>query len=258
MNRLTKIAAIAHVTILESVRRKDPYVVLVLGLAIMLGAGIFSSFGVKGLEKFIKDIALTVTNVFTCIICVAAAARQLPHEIEFRTLYPLIAKPIGRSTFFLGKYLGVAIISSVVVLAFFVEIQVLFWIFKVPAGLVFYQALYLRLVSMWFIAALTLTLSLTLTQAANVTISVLLVLAMQTFARTILTVHSGLDGIGKRIAEGIYYFAPHLELFNLGKLVVHGYPPVPFWVLLVLTGYAAVYSGVFLAAGCMKLRRTAF
>jgi len=255
MNTLRKIVAVAHVTVLESIRRKDPYVVLVLGLAIMFGAGIFSSFGVKGLEKFVKDIAFAVTNVFACVICVAAAARQLPNEIENRTLFPLIAKPISRTAFFLGKYLGVAVISSLVVLAFFVEIQVLFWIFKIEAGSVFYQAVYLRVVSMWFIAAVSLALSIILTQSANVTISLLLVLAMQTFANTLITVHSGLSGTGKRVAETLYWLAPHLELFNLGKLVVHEYPAVPAWVLLALTVYAILYSSIFLTAACLRLRR---
>jgi len=257
MNTASKVAAIARVTILESVRRKDAYVVLVLGLVVMLGAALFSSFGVEGLEKFVKDIALSVTSLFASVICIAAAARQIPHEIENRTLYPLLAKPIGRSVFFLGKFVGVGVISSVVVLAFFVEILVLFMIFKIDIGVLFFQAVYLRVLSMWFIAALTLAMSLVLTHAANVTISMLLVLAMQTFANTIITVHGGLTGVSQRIAEAIYWFAPHLELFNLGKLVVHEYPPVPIWVLAALTVYAIVYSGIFLAAGCVKLRRMA-
>ena len=73
---MEKVFGIAYVTILESFRRKDPYVVLILGLAIVLGAAMFNQFGIEGLEKFVKDVALTVTNVLCVVICVVAAARH--------------------------------------------------------------------------------------------------------------------------------------------------------------------------------------
>ena len=160
---------LAHITVLESFRRKDPYIVLILGFTLVLGAALFNQFGVEGLEKFVKDVALTVTNVLCIVLCVVAAARQFPSELNNGTLHPLLAKPIPRSTVFLGKYLGVGLMSSGVVLLFWVEVQVIFWCFGITSGAIFYQALYLRVLSMWLIAAIVLALSLLLTHGANVT-----------------------------------------------------------------------------------------
>ena len=250
-----KLIALARVTVLESVRRKDAYVVLILGLAMTLGAAIFSRFGVSGLEKFVKDVGLTVTSMFSIIICVVAAARQLPTEIENRTLYPLIAKPIDRSGFFVGKFLGVAVMASAVVVAFFVLLRLILFAFRIPVGAVFYQALYLRIVSMWFIAAGVLCLSLFTTHAATATISLLVCLAMQMFAHTILFIHDDLAGVSLRLAEAVYWLAPHLELFDLSKKVVHGWPPIAGWVLAAMTLYGLLYSGAFVVIGCLRLRR---
>jgi len=250
-----KLVALARVTVLESVRRKDAYVVLILGVAMTLGAGIFSRFGVSGVEKFVKDVGLTVTSMFSIIICVIAAARQLPTEIENRTLYPLIAKPIDRSSFFVGKLLGVAVIASAVVIVFFILLRLILLAFSIPVGAVFYQALYLRVVSMWFIAAGVLCLSLFTTHAATATISLLVCLAMQMFAHTIIYVHDELTGISLRLAEAIYWLAPHLELFDLSKKVTHGWPPIAGWVLALMTLYALIYSGIFVVIGCLRLRR---
>jgi ABC-type transport system involved in multi-copper enzyme maturation permease subunit len=252
---MQKALRIAYVTILESFRRKDPYVVLILGFLVVLGAGLFSHFGIQGLEKFVKDVAFTVINVFCTIICVVAAGRQLPVEIENRTLYPLLAKPVSRSTVFLGKYLGVGAMASGVVILFSVELLVLFKFLGISIEPVFFQALYLRVLSMWFIAALVLFFSLVMTHAANVTVSILVVMAMNTFANTILTVHSELEGASRYAAETIYWVAPHLELFDLSKKVVHEWPAVPMWVLAAMTGYAVLYSGVFLLLGCLRFRR---
>ena len=254
---MEKTTGIAYVTVLESFRRKDPYVVLILGFAIVLGAAMFNQFGVEGLEKFVKDVALTVTNVLCTVICVVAAARQFPSELANRTLYPLVAKPVSRATVFLGKYLGVGLMTSVVVLLFWMELLVLFQFFGISSGVIFFQALYLRLLSMWIIAALVLALSLFMTHGANVTVSLMLCLAMSTFANTILTVHSELEGIARRISEVLYWVLPHLELFDLSKKVVHEWPSIPAVVLLALTGYAVLYSGLFVGLGCWRFGRTA-
>lgn len=254
---MERVMKLAHVTVLESFRRKDPYVVLVLGLALVFGAALFNQFGVEGLEKFVKDVALTVTNVLCIVLCVVAAARQFPSEINNGTLHPLLAKPIGRSSVFLGKYLGVGVMSTGVVFLFWIETQVMFWFFGISSGAIFYQALYLRVLSMWVIAAIVLALSLVLTHGANVTVSLLLCLAMSTFANTILAVHGDLQGVSRWLAEGVYWAAPHLELFDLSKKVIHEWPTIPAIALAVLTAYALVYATIFVLFGCWRFRRMA-
>jgi hypothetical protein len=254
---MERLLGIAQVTVLESVRRKDPYVVLILGFAIVLGAGLFNQFGIEGLEKFVKDVALTVTNMLCIVICVVAAARQLPVEISNRTLYPLLAKPVSRTTVFLGKYVGVGLMSSAVVILFWVELQILFMAFGISSGAIFFQAMYLRILSMWLIAAVVVTLSLFLTHGANVTVSLLLSLAMSTFANTILAVHGELQGAARWIAEGLYWVVPHLELFDLSKKVIHDWPSIPMGALAALTAYAVLYAVLFVALGAWRFRRTA-
>lgn len=250
-----KTITVARITVLESIRRKDPYVVLILGAAMVLGAGLFSRFGVEGLEKFVKDVGFMVTTVFSIVICVVATARQFPAEIQNRTLYPSLGKPISRTNFYFGKYLGVSVMSCAVVIAFFVLLRVLLLVFGIPVGGVFYQALYLRVLSMWFVAAGVLCLSLFLTHAANVTISLLACMGMQIFAHSILYIHDELTGVSLRLAEVLYWIAPHLELFDLSKKVIHGWPPIPLWVLGGMTLYGIIYSALFFAVGCARFRR---
>lgn len=254
---MEKIFGIAYVAILESFRRKDPYVVLILGFALVLGAALFNRFGVEGLEKFVKDVALTVSNILCLVICVVAAARQLPVEIANRTLYPLLAKPISRTTVFLGKYVGVGLMSSAVVLLFWAELQLIFWAFGISPGVIFFQALYLRILSMWLVAAVVMALSLFLTHGANVTVSLLLCFAMSTFANTILAVHSELQGLSRRIIEFLYWVVPHLELFDLSKKVIHEWPSIPAAALVALTVYALVYAALFIGLGCWRFHRKA-
>ncbi|MFM1918676.1 MAG: hypothetical protein RLZZ303_310 [Candidatus Hydrogenedentota bacterium] len=252
---MEKIWGIAQTTITESFRRKDPYVVLIIAALIVFGAGLFSRFGTEGVGKFVKDVGFTVTGGMAVLICVITAARQLPTEIQNRTLYPLLAKPVSRTQVFLGKYLGVCVMASAVVLLFSIELYLLFRFLGIPVSGVFWQALYLRVVSMWIIAGLTLTLSVFLNHAANVTISMLLALAMQTFANTIITVRTELEGLTLRVFDAIYWLLPHLEFFDLTKREVHGYALTPMWVLAFLTLYGVVYSAIFMSFGLRRFAR---
>lgn len=254
---MNKVWSVAKVTILQAFRRKDPYVVVILVALLVLGAGLFSTFGVEGLGKFVKDVGFTMANVLAIVLCVITAARQMPTEIENRTLYPLVAKPVSRLQVFLGKFVGVGLMASAVVLLFYIELYLLFTVLGIPVSGVFWQALYLRILSMWIIAGFVLTLSLFLTQGANVTISLLICLAMQTFANTITTVETELEGAAQWLMRAIYFILPQLHLFDLSKKEIHGWPPVPAWVLLSLTLYAAVYAAAFLGLGAHRFKRTA-
>jgi len=254
---MEKIIAIAQVTIRESFRRKDPYVLLILTFLIVLGAGLFSQFGAEGLGKFVKDVGFSVTNALAVIICVITAARQLPAEIQNRTLYPLLAKPVSRTQVLIGKYVGVSVMATAVVILFAIELYVLFRYLRIPVSEVYFQAVYLRVVLMWVIAAFTIFLSLVMTHAANVTISLLLSVAMATFNNAILTVMTELEGITLQVFRGLYYILPHFELFDLAKKEVHGWPPVPAWVLIAMTAYAVLYSGIFLGLGVRRFSRLA-
>lgn len=110
---------------------------------------------------------------------------------------------------------------------------------------------------MWVIAAFVIFLSLVTTHAANVTISLLLTIAMATFNNAILTVMTELEGTALTIFQYLYYMLPHMELFDLSKKEVHGWPPVPLWVLGALTAYAALYSAIFLGLGVRRFSRLA-
>ncbi|MCC6143088.1 MAG: ABC transporter permease subunit, partial [Candidatus Hydrogenedentes bacterium] len=166
-----------------------------------------------------------------------------------------LAKPVSRMQVFLGKYVGVSVMASAVVVLFALELYGLFLILDVPVSGVFWQALYLRILLMWIIAGLTLTLSVFLNHAANVTISLLLALAMQTFANTIVTIRTELEGVALKIFDVIYWTLPHLEFFDLAKREVHGYPLTPLWVLAVLTVYGFVYSALFMSLGLRRFSR---
>ena len=250
-----KESTIAWVSLLEAVRRKDIYVMLILSGFIIVVTGLFNAFGVSEVRKFMVDVSLSIINIFTIIITVLVSARQLPYEIERRTLYPMLAKPIGRFQFLLGKFAGVLAMSTIALLMFFVVAGVVFVGFGVPLKGVFFQSVYFRWMSLFVISSMTLFLSLILTQAANVTLSLLLCVGASMFARSVVLIHNSLDPWSQKIVTAAYWILPHLDIFDLSKRVVQGWPPVPAWAVAGITVYALIYTAVFLGLAHLRFRK---
>jgi ABC-2 type transport system permease protein len=63
----------------------------------------------------VKDSGLTSIAAFGMLLAIFVGAFMIPHEVESRTIYPILAKPVRRYEFLLGKYLGALIILGVIV-----------------------------------------------------------------------------------------------------------------------------------------------
>lgn len=128
MNTLARIAAIARITFTEAIRQRVLNVILVFGLAVIAGANFFSEFTFDDQFKFIKDYCLGVMALIGVIMAVVAVAQCLPAEIESRTVFTILSKPVRRWEFLMGKYLGVASLLLLTVgLMAAVFAGVLFW-----------------------------------------------------------------------------------------------------------------------------------
>jgi ABC-type transport system involved in multi-copper enzyme maturation permease subunit len=202
-----------------------------------------------------KDVSLSIINFFTIIITVLVSARQLPYEIERRTLYPMLAKPIGRFQFLVGKFLGSMAMSTITLLIFFVVAAVVFVGFGIPLKGAFFQSVYFRWMSLFVISSMTLYLSLVFTHAANVTICLLLCIGASTFARTIVLVHNSVGPLQQKLITAAYWIFPHLDIFDLSKRVVQGWPPVSAWTVGAITVYALIYTTIFLGLAHVRFRR---
>jgi ABC-type transport system involved in multi-copper enzyme maturation permease subunit len=256
--RVAHIQALTWAALVESLRRKDLYVVGLLAVASLAAGGMLASLGVRGIETFIRDVTLGVVNLLSTLLCIWLAARQFPDEISRRTLFPLLARPVRRIDVLLGKFLAVWIASVVALLALAAAAWITLVCFQAAIGPIFWQYLLLRAFSFAPIAALTIALSLVLsTPAATVVLATLLTLFGNLFARTLAETVPNAAPAAQAPLKLLYFLAPHLDLFDLSARAAYNYPALPAWVPIALTGYGALYAAVFLALGELRFRRIA-
>ena len=120
---LWRIRAITANTLTELTRLKVFYVLLVFAL-VLIGSSIFmAQFSFQQEFQILKDVSLGAISLFTSLLAIVATARLLPQDIEDRTLYTILAKPVPRFEYVLGRITGVLLllaISTLVMAAAFV------------------------------------------------------------------------------------------------------------------------------------------
>jgi len=108
-----RVSAIASNTLLELIRQKVFYFLLIFAL-VLIGASFFMGFLRPELQfQVMKDVSLGAMSVFTWLLAVLATAMLLPKDIEDRTLYTILAKPVPRFEYLLGKLLGVLLLLAI-------------------------------------------------------------------------------------------------------------------------------------------------
>jgi ABC-type Na+ efflux pump permease subunit len=105
---LNRVWAVAVNTFTESVRQKVFYILIVFALVVIACALFFRQydFGAGEEFKFVKDFCLGAISIFGTCIAIVGTSMLLPNEVEHRTIYTILSKPVRRIEFLLGKYLG--------------------------------------------------------------------------------------------------------------------------------------------------------
>jgi ABC-type transport system involved in multi-copper enzyme maturation permease subunit len=251
-----KVWLIARTILIEALRRKDVYVVALLAALAIATVGLMRFFGIPSLHKFFREVSLTVMNWSTMLIVILLAARQLPREFETRTIYPLLAKPVTRLHFLLGKLVGTlsaAAIAYAIFMLFFSIGQL-----RIGQPLVwptFLQMVFLHFLALAVMGAMTLMLSTLMTHSATLTVA-LLFFVLSEYITAFLRIYYEKAGEYTRAAlRTINYIVPQLTLMDMTDKVVHDWPPAPAWVIGFLVADALAFVIVFFSVSFLRFRR---
>lgn len=105
---LARIGAIARNTLTELTRQKVFYLLVLFGLLLIGSSVVLVRFSFQDQFQMLKDISLGAMSIFGSLLAILATAAMLPRDIEERTLYTILAKPVPRLEYLLGKFLGIA------------------------------------------------------------------------------------------------------------------------------------------------------
>jgi len=252
---MKRIVAIACNTFRENIRDKVLYNLILFALILILSSIALGQLTLGNEDKVILDLGLGCISIFGMLIAIFIGIGLVYKEIEKRTVYVLLAKPVHRYELILGKYAGLlfTLLVNIAIMTVGLELTLLY-VGRIGLGghLRVLPAVYLIFLSVAMITALALLFSTFSTPALS---------ALFTFFLWVIG-HFGGDVLAfgeltksaliQKICRVVYYIIPNFANFNLidSRNIISTpgyYRPIDYFGLLGATAYCALYCGVLLS-----------
>jgi len=244
-----RIVHIASNTFREAVRDRVLYNLIAFAL-LMSGAAVLVGQISIGIERLVViNLGLTAVSLFGIVIAIFIGIGLVSKEIDKRTLYTVLSRPVQRWEFIVGKFFGLA--GTLIVNAFFMALGVfvaLFYVshhFQATDGWVL-VAVYFVLLKLALVVALAMLFSCFTTPLLAILFTAGLYIA-GLFVHEMRGLQAGLiDPALSRLLRWISYVLPNFENFDVMGAAAHG-RVIPGMLIAENTVYAALYCAIVLA-----------
>ena len=274
---LSRVMAIAMNTFTQLVRMKVFYFLLIFSVLIIGANVLFLNFTFEQELKILQDVSFGAMTLFASIFSIVGTALLIPKDIEDRTLYSILTKPVPRFEYLIGKLLGILFLVAVSLLL----MSILFFavLFVRQHGIlaeeinqmrgqpsqeqisslredIFAQGLRLELingvVAVFLKAAVAAAIALVVSTFASSTLFTIIVSLViyfighaQSMALDYYFPEGDMHGALQRFIAGIVAIIfPNLQIFNVVDGIVSG-QSVPMSLMLRLTGLTGFYLFIY-------------
>lgn len=257
---ISRIGTIARNAFREAVRDRVLYNLVLFVLLLTAGAIFLGELSGGQEAKIIVDLGLSSILLFGVFIAIFVGVGLVHKEIERRTIYAILSKPIGRGEFLLGKYLGLCLtlLVNVVVMGAGVSLALLYvrrgWD---PLIVSIWPAILLIYLELAILTAVALLFSSFSSPALSALLTFFVFIAGH-FSADLKTFAASLGGTAARwFFTGLYYLLPNFANYSQITPAAHGYAPSAT-TLLIAVLYATLYAAVVLAAGTLVFNQRNF
>ena len=248
----SRIASIASNTFREAVRDRVLYNLIAFALLLVGTAILVGQISIDIEHLVVINLGLSAVSLFGMVIAIFIGIGLVSKEIDKRTLYTVLSRPVRRWEFIVGKFFGLA--GTLVVNTFFMALGV--------AGALLYVSHRLQRADAWVLVALYFIILqfLMITALALLFSSFSSPLMSAVFAFSLFVVGSfaedlrGFAAIAKGITHWLAtlaaYLVPNFSALNVISSVAHG-QPVSGQMILYNTAYALFYAAMALCGAVL-------
>jgi ABC-type transport system involved in multi-copper enzyme maturation permease subunit len=254
----------------ESVRDRVPYNLVLFAVLLIASSYLIGQLTAGQDVKIIKDLGLAATSVFGLFISIFIGIGLVSKEVERRSIYALLSKPVSRAQFIAGKYAGLvltlAVNLTVMTVALYIILAYMVWSEPptIRAGWdapgtdpALLKAIFLIFIELMLVTAIALFFS---------TFSSPILSAALTFGFYVVG-HFNADlknfdrvvdsKAAAYLARGLYHVLPDLSAFDVKTEVVHGLP-VTFGYMASTAAYGLAYVTALLLIATFVFSRRDF
>lgn len=252
----SRLSAITLNTFREAVRDRVLYNLILFVLLLVASAPLFGQISI-GLERLILvNVGLTSISLFGVIIAIFVGIGLVSKEIEKKTLYTILSRPVRRWEFIVGKYFGLlmtlVVNAAFMTVGFYVALLInQHGLHKNDADLLI--AIYFIVLQFMIMVALTLLFSSFSTPIFSAIFAFAL-FVIGTFGEDLKNFAAMSQGAVKWLTSGIAWIVPNFASLNVFAQAAHG-QPVSGGLILFNTLYAVLYSAAVTAGAVLIFER---
>lgn len=257
---LSRIWVIAKNVFLEVIRDRIFYLVGLFALLMVAASLLLPEVSAGAEDKIILDVGLAGIHLLSVIVAVFVGTGLINKEIEKRTVLVLIAKPVSRAEFIVGKHLGLSAVLAVLLVA----LTIIFLAFVALNGISFPLGSILVAIGFMFLELMLLTAVAILfgvfTSSLLATLMTLAVYLMGHLSQDLVALGNLSDNPAlERVTNGLYLVLPDLERLNLRNEAIYGMQLLPDPASMGSTLiYTLIYSVLLLTLAVAVFSRRQF
>jgi len=265
------IFSLAHVTFKEGIRSRALFGIFIMALLAFSATVTITNLFMRDIIKVAADLSLATISFSGLLMIVFIGTNLLSKDIDKRTIYMVISRPISRHQYIVGKFLGFCLLiaAAVLFLGVISSLPVYF------AGLSYTNPLSVFNWGIYFIAIIFIAMKLVLMASVVILFSSI---TSTSFISLILTIATYIIGSTTEVVKGlidvkmegvdispmmasiirfVYYIFPNLTAFDLKVFAAHGIS-IPHSYFLWIPLYWLFYTSIMVTAGALIMERREF
>lgn len=245
--------SIARVTFIEVIRDKALYNLFLIAVLLLGVAFAASSLTVLSPGRVILDFGLTAINLSCTLIAILNAASILIREIDRRTIHLALSRPISKTQFIIGKFLGLSWVLFVNLFLLGCMLTALYSSFGGSITSIYFLALFFIYLQSILVAAITLCFS----TFTTTSLSVILGIGVYLLGNNVELLREMLaknKNAWSPVVSNASHVLPNLNLFQLGFKVTYEFP-IEFIFVVQVVFYAFFWVALMMVLGGQLLNR---
>ena len=262
--RLGRIFAIALNTSREAARNRVVYGIGVLAILMMVFVLVLGEMSQHEEARVARDISLASISFFGSVTAAILGVVLLYSEMQRRTIHPIVAKPLERWEFVVGKYLGIAMTLTMLVVVFAMTMMLLLWRQEVPLTAAVAKAVLLAYLEVLVVAAIAVFFSAFSTPFLSGVFTFVLFFLGRVTPEMRVALESTESTALTTVLRGALRVVPDLHLFSISGRTLDGEHVsvngdfVSWSYVGTTVGYGVVVIGVLLLLAALIFQRRDF
>lgn len=259
---MNAIVAIASTTLGEAIRRRVLLVILFIGVLLLSVIPALNMLSARSEVTTMVGTMYAVLRGTSALIAIILTVYMIPNEIERRTIYTILSKPVQRWQFLVGKYLGAVFALALMITLMSVVMLGLFYIFQRPTTariLEIAQQPLLYFIEMSLLAAVAIFFSTFVAPLVNffITIGLWLVGTVLNPLYETIASNTGTSPLMKGVAKFVTTILPNFANYDVKNPLINPNQEIQNQTTYYLgvIGYGLLYIAILVIAGALVFDR---